>query len=413
MSSDVRSLALQCLLDWEQGRTHAHDLIERAADRHQLPHRDAAFLQTLVFGVLRNINLLDSWLDGLCDNKRLEARVHWLLRLGAAQLLILGLPAHAAVHETVNITQGKGRGLVNAVLRRVEREREALLAQVSSMPPADRFSHPDWLIERWTSQFGEQEALQLCGWNQQPAPTYIRVNQLHPQPLEAGELATLEPGPRAGFHRVEQPPRDWLANGRCYVQDPSTAVSCELLAPEPGDTVLDACAAPGGKAAYLAQLMRNRGRIIACDSNPRRISRMQQNLERLHVAIAECPVVDWRVSSAAAFGGLQFDRILIDAPCSNTGVMRRRVDVRWRLHPWSFGQMANEQSAILEAVLPMLKPGGSLVYSTCSIDREENEQVVQALLTRHPRIKLVSQSTTLPWRDNVDGAYAALLRKAA
>ncbi len=409
----ARALALQVLIDWERGETYAQDLIERHAAKHALAHRDAALLQTLVFGVLRHVSLLDCWLDELCSNKRLETRIHWLMRLGVAQLLILDMPPHAAVNETVALADGRARGLVNAVLRRAERERDGLRAFADRLPQHERLSHPDWLVARWTAQHGEQAALELCEWNQEPASTFVRVNRLHLEPLDEAATAALKPAAQPGFFQVEQPPREWLAEGRCYVQDPSTAVACELLDPQPGDVVLDACAAPGGKTAYLAQLMRNKGRIIATDAMPRRIKRMEQNLERLQVKIAETPAVDWTKATAAVFGGLQFDRILVDAPCSNTGVMRRRVDVRWRLQPWTFAEMVKTQNTILEAVAPLLKPGGHLVYSTCSLDAEENEQLVQAFLQRHSALRLVETRATLPWRDGVDGAFAALLRKSS
>lgn len=407
-----RSLALEVLLEWERGEAFAQDLLERAAAQHKLAHRDAALLQTLVFAVLRNVSLLDCWLDELCDNKRLETRVHWLLRLGAAQLLLLEMAPHAAVNETVDLAQGKARSLVNAVLRRADRERARLLALVARLPLHERCSHPEWLVDRWRKQLGDQPASKLCEWNQLPADTFIRVNRLHPQPLDDAALAYFTRTDHPGFFGADQPPRDWLMEGKCYVQDPSTALACDLLAPQPGDTVLDACAAPGGKTALLAQLMQNRGRIIASDSNPRRLQRMQQNLERLRVSIAETPLIDWTVSGPSAFGGLQFDRILVDAPCSNTGVMRRRVDVRWRLEPWFFQDMTRQQLTILHAMVPMLKPGGTLVYSTCSIDREENEGVVEVLLQQHRGLKLAETRGTLPWKDHVDGAFAAKLVKA-
>ncbi|MFZ4766243.1 MAG: 16S rRNA (cytosine(967)-C(5))-methyltransferase RsmB [Roseimicrobium sp.] len=411
MSVSARHLALDILVEWERGDVFAHELMDRAVHRHQLAHRDAALLQTLVFTVLRNVSLLDCLLDEICDNKHLETRIHWLLRLGAAQLLLLEMPAHAAVNETVALASEKPRGLANAVLRRADRERERLLAFADKLPLHERFSQPDWLVARWTQQLGEVNTKRLCDWNQLPADTYVRINRLHPQPLGAQETSELGKTSHPEFLAVAQPPREWLALGRCYVQDPSTAVACDLLAPLPGETILDACAAPGGKAACLAQLMGNRGRLIACDASARRAERLRTNLERLNVTIAETPVVDWAVSGAAAFGGLQFDRILVDAPCSNTGVMRRRVDVRWRLQPWFFKDMAKQQLAILQAVTPMLRPGGTLVYSTCSLDREENEDVVQALLQQHRALKLVETRTTTPWQDGVDGAYAAKLVK--
>ncbi len=408
VTANSRQLALHTLLEWEHGQSFAQDILERLATKYHLEHRDTALLQTLVFSVLRNITLLDHWLDQVCENKHLEKNVHWLLRLGAAQLLLLDIPPHAAVNECVNLA-GKARGLTNAVLRRIEREKELLLAQRPSLSLEDQFSHPDWLIQRWTEQRGIEATAKLCEWDQNPAQTYIRINRLHPQALDDAALAELTPADRAGFYRVEQPPREWLASGQCYVQDPSTAMACELLAPQPGEFVLDACAAPGGKAAYLAQLMKNQGRIIAADSSSRRVERMKSNLQRLHASIAEPKLLDWADANHPT--DPVFDRILVDAPCSNTGVMRRRIDVRWRLLPWSFKEMTQLQNGILEATLPLLKPGGSLVYSTCSIDREENEGVVETVLKKLPGFKLIETRESLPWRDGFDGAFAALIRR--
>ncbi|WP_156346310.1 RsmB/NOP family class I SAM-dependent RNA methyltransferase [Verrucomicrobium spinosum] len=280
------------------------------------------------------------------------------------------------------------------------------------LPIAERTSHPSWLAERWTKQFGKSAAEALCEWDQQPASTYVRVNQLHPQPLTPEEVLPLEPISFPGFFRADTLPREWLASGRCYAQDPSTVIACDLLAPQPGETILDACAAPGGKSAYLAQKMQNQGRILTCDSVPRRLQRMQQNLERLNVTIAENRQVDWTKPLPPIWKGVQVDRILLDAPCSNTGVMRRRVDVRWRLDPEVFVEMAQLQTKILSTLSPLLKSGGSLVYSTCSLDREENEDIIASFLVAHPEFKLVETRSSLPWRDGFDGAFAALLLKS-
>ncbi len=206
---------------------------------------------------------------------------------------------------------------------------------------------------------------------------------------------------------MDQPPREALSQGKCYVQDPSTAIACELLAPQPGESVLDACAAPGGKTALIAQLMNNEGRIVACDSSPKRIPRLQENLRRMRVAIARTFELDWTTSKGVPpWGALRFDRILLDVPCSNTGVMRRRIDVRWRLKPETFAEMTVVQSQILRATLPLLKPGGALVYSTCSIDPEENERLVESVLRDLPEFQAGETRSSLPWRDGIDGAFA-------
>lgn len=406
--SQSRRLALDALREWDRGQVFAHDIIDRLATQHTLEPRDAGLLQTLVLTTLRNLSLLDHYAAKLCDWDRVEPQFRWTVRLGLVQLLLLDIAPHAAVNETVSIA-GRVRTLVNAVLRRAQREHDALLQDGSAQRAGIRYSHPDWLLDRWTNQFGADHAESLAAWDQQPSPIYIRVNRLHPEAPDSSALADLQPAPGPGFFKVEQPPRDWLAQGKCYVQDPSTALACELLAPRPNESVLDACAAPGGKTALLAQLMENTGRITACDSVPRRLTRLQENLRRLRVANARVMQHDWLGSTSPPWGTLRFDRILLDAPCSNTGVMRRRVDVRWRLQPAAFAELAMLQTRMLSAMLPALKPGGSLVYSTCSLDTEENEQVIESFLRQHPELRCVEMKHSLPWRDGVDGAFAALL----
>ena len=206
--------------------------------------------------------------------------------------------------------------------------------------------------------------------------------------------------------KVRQVPFLWIVEGLCYVQDPSTLMAVDLLAPQPGDTVLDACAAPGGKTSYMAELMQNEGRITACDSSRPRLERLRENLSRLSVANTELRRIDW-LTRPIPFEPESFDRILVDAPCSNTGVIRRRVDVRWRLTPADFEQMPSRQRRILDAVFPLLKPGGTLVYSTCSLEPEENEQVAEAAAREIPGIKLVEMRRRQPQCDAIDGAFAA------
>jgi 16S rRNA (cytosine967-C5)-methyltransferase len=207
-------------------------------------------------------------------------------------------------------------------------------------------------------------------------------------------------------------PNEALELGHCYIQDPSTAASSILLEPKPGERVLDACAAPGGKTAYLAELMKNDGFILACDRDPGRIRTMQENLERLGISVAHYAQHDWAKGDPPP-GAAAFDRILVDAPCSNTGVMRRRVDVRWRLTADDFLRMQEEQRGILRGTVPLLKPGGVLVYSTCSIEPEENEEVVSLLTQEFSFLKLVEQVSLLPFRDDFDGAFAAKLVRSS
>jgi 16S rRNA (cytosine967-C5)-methyltransferase len=195
------------------------------------------------------------------------------------------------------------------------------------------------------------------------------------------------------------------------MQDPSTAIAPRLLAPQPGHRVLDACAAPGGKTALLAQLMENQGEIIACDVSPGRLRRLDGNLNRLHVTNAHIEEHDWSDPQIPAFAKPGFDRILLDVPCSNTGVMRRRVDVRWRLQPDDITAQTQTQTQLLKNCLRVLKPGGILVYSTCSIEPAENEQLVASVLESTPGYEPVKLRHSFPPDDQMDGAFAAAIRR--
>jgi 16S rRNA (cytosine967-C5)-methyltransferase len=186
-------------------------------------------------------------------------------------------------------------------------------------------------------------------------------------------------------------------------------MACQLLDPKPGEKTLDACAAPGGKTTYLAQLMQNRGLIIACDRDRKRLQILKDNIGRLGTTIVRAIRHDWARDDPPEeiLSIAPFDRVLLDAPCTNTGVMRRRIDVRWRLRPEDFSRMSNEQLNIARAVIGLLKPDGTLVYSTCSLEPEENEQVVRRLLAEPPALGLEAEKESLPFRDGFDGAYAA------
>jgi 16S rRNA (cytosine967-C5)-methyltransferase len=273
------------------------------------------------------------------------------------------------------------------------------------------------LIDRWRQNFGEENTAALCEWNNRPAQIYARVNRLSisvdeflSRHSDAERLA--QPN---NFARLESVPNRALADGHCYIQDPSTAAACLLLDPRPGEKVLDACAAPGGKTGYLAELMKNQGAIIACDRDQGRIRTLQDNLERLCIRIARLAQHDWTSGDPlpSSVAHAQFDRILVDAPCSNTGVMRRRVDLRWRLTGRDFLQMQKEQLRILRATIPLLKTEGVLVYSTCSIEPEENEEVIKTVTEEFSYLKLAGQAFLLPFQDGFDGAFAAKLKRAA
>ncbi len=416
-SGNSRLCAWQILRHWSPEGLYAEELVDRAAERHALSGPNRALLHALVLAVLRHRTLLDAWILHLRDGASLEDDVREWLRLGLAQLFLLGMPEHAAVNETVALA-GRARGLVNAVLRRSLRERESLERLRRDAPPHVRHSLPEWLVAGWTKQFGAEAVEALGEWCNTPAPVYVRVNELKPR--AAAAVAAL-PGAEAftaivsGWYRVPEVPRRELTAGLCYAQDPGTGVAPFLLRVKPGMTVLDACAAPGGKTAILAQEMQNDGLIIATDSSAKRLDRLRDNLQRLGASCVESHVHDWvHMPEPPAWRTRfphGFDRILLDVPCSNTGVFRRRVDARWRLQPGFFSAITDTQRALLLRMLGLLKTGGRLVYSTCSIESQENGQLVRSVLKETPGWQLLEDRLLLPHRDGVDGGYAALIER--
>ena len=388
-------------------------LIERQAAKNGLSRQDRALLQSIVSAVLRNRRLLDFWIGKLRKGK-LDHETRDILRVGIAQLLILGIADHAAVNETVNCGKLSVRGLINAVLRQTIERRERLLEQMDDLPLPERHSHPDWLWKRWKKAFGREKALDLMMWNNQPAPTFARVNPLREGSLEAVsqyEKATPVEG-IDGFYQLEgAPPGEWMKHGYIYIQDPATQHSVKLLDPKPGEVILDACAAPGGKAALIAAAMNNEGSIFCTDSNEKRLPRLQENLENLGVTIAEIATHDWTEPAPEAWHG-KFDAILLDVPCSNTGVFRRRLDARWRLQPADIEAVTKIQEKILLNALLCIKPTGRIVYSTCSIERDENYDVVAKCIEAKPGWKFEKDEQAFPFKDETDGAYAALIVKA-
>ncbi len=413
---NARALAHDALQRWRRGTEFADRIVGEIFARSALAPADRAFALELFYGVLRNLTLLDFWIAQL-RSEPIDDGTRDLLRLGLYQIMLIDTAAHAAVFETVELAPRRARKLINAVLRRALREKEQLDETARRQALHILWSEPEFLVEKWSRQFGREATIELCAWNNRPAPVYARINRLKTNINDF--LSRHHPGhllPQRENFVYFPGPRTAMQAGDCYVQDPSTMVACDLLAPEPGERVLDACAAPGGKTAYLAELMQNQGNIIAADRDAERLVRLRENLVRLGVRNAEVVQCDWRDPGSIERCGLgerSFDKILLDAPCSNTGVMRRRVDVRWRLRPDEFERMAVQQLEILRAVAPFLKEEGSLVYSTCSLEPEENGALMEKFLESQPDFGLTNTKDSLPFRDHFDGAYAAECRRFA
>jgi 16S rRNA (cytosine967-C5)-methyltransferase len=406
----ARQIALRALRTSRKEKRFADSIISEFLAKTDLTESDRAFALELFYGVLRNLTLLDFWI-GCLRSSQVDVELRDILRLGLYQLFLLKTAPHAAVHETVELVPQRQRKVINGMLRAAIRRQSELFARTEAQPLFVRASHPKFLVERWQQHFGTKQAEELCTWNNLPAPVYGRINQLRIDPEEFLRLYP-DPKPLADnpeFVEFDGMPTDAIRQGHCYVQDPSTTIACQILNPRSGEKVLDACAAPGGKTGYIAQLMKNRGMIVGCDRDPERLEILKENTARLGVEIIHTFGHDWtrgRVPPEIA-SIAPFHRILVDAPCSNTGVMRRRVDARWRLQPADFPRMQQRQLEIICALIPLLKPKGALVYSTCSLEPEENEEVVRRILDGSPTIGFIEEKRSLPFRDGFDGAFAA------
>jgi len=423
-----REIAVRLL----QPRGPQPDYLEHRLDAELagLAGPDRGLCQELACGVVRWQATLD-WLIGRKTAGRTQKPgLQTLLRLALYQMFWLDrIPDHAAVNETVELAHrlgfGPQAGFVNAVLRGYARERDATRNALEALKrehPALGWSHPEWLCDRWQARWGGEKLQSLLEWNNTPPKTFARVNTLK---TEAGRLCELWrnegvdydflqrewTGENLVFELKSHPPLTELASfqkGFFYVQDPGTLLAVRLLDPKPGETILDFCAAPGGKTTFIAQLMENRGRLIAQDRQKPRLQMIRDNCTRLGVTCAETSNYDGSIFPEL---NIHFDRILLDAPCSNTGVMRRRVELRWRLRPEEIQRLRGLQLELLGDAAGIVKPGGILVYSTCSLEPEENGEVVKEFLAGHPDFHLETERELLPFVDGVDGAYAARLVK--
>lgn len=419
-ATNSRAVALRLLSRWEAGNDFADESLHDELRRSTLSPADRGLLVELFYGVIRWRSLLDWVIAERCKEKAPQGELANLVRLGVYQILLLDrVPDHAAVNETVNLATGPKRSFANAVLRRVAREKSQIqLAwkKLEQTDPATAFSHPKFLVERWRKQFGADRAIALLKWNNDPPAVYARVNELRTTSDELraalrNEGVTVRECPAHPLSfEIESPvPFEKLAAfqaGHFYIQDPSTLLAVDMLDPQPGETVLDACAAPGGKTTYIGQKMRNQGNVIASDTSESRLKLVEENGNRLGVSIVRTQ------PSALSPQHLFFDRILIDAPCSNTGVLRRRADLRWRIQASEIARLSKLQLSILTQSAPLLKPGGRLVYSTCSLEPEENENTVQGFLAAHPDFHLMESRQLIPPDSHTDGAFVAVLTRS-
>lgn len=389
----ARALALRLLTRVDEEDAFAEIVLERTLEREPLSPLDRSLVYELTLGVLRWQGRLDYWLGQVTDRPvaKLDALTRRLLRLGAYQLLLLQkIPAPAAVNETVKLAPPRTRGYVNAVLRALLRGQDRLTLPGPETPPAERIavceSHPAWLVTRWIQALGEAEAEALCRANNQRPRLTVRVNSLRTSRAElldlwqahgisasATELSPLGIKLQARAHPPDLP--GWT-EGLFAVQDEASQLVGLLLAPRAGERVLDACAAPGTKTLQIAQALAGQGEVVATDKNRRRLDLLASEARRLGLTGIRTETADW--TRRRNLG--RWDKILVDAPCSALGTLRRHPELKWRRQPEDFAALAATQKKILLNTAAGLKPGGRLVYATCTYGPEENEAVVEELL---------------------------------
>ena len=416
-------------------REVAAEIIYRWIESESFPDRqladvkeDRAFITELVYGIVRRKLALE-YIEQKYVNRRPETFILAALHVGIYQLCFMdNVEEFAAVHETVEAVKSRrhkdairAAGMINAVLRNVQEEKTAILKNLEKQSDEIRFSHPESLINRWVKQYGERDTRQLLEWNNQPSETILRVEPTRIAPaefikaLEAADIdAKPHPFPSAETflslpRGVAVPKVPGYKEGWFTVQDPATSVSVELLDPRPGESVLDACAAPGGKTAMMAGMMEGKGELVAMDVHDDRLDTLQDTIKRTGWDFVQ--ILKGDAAKGFPQKDKQFDAILLDVPCLNTGVLRRRVDARWRFTRDRIELIKKTQRQILTAMSKHVKSGGRMVYSTCSLEVEENEEMVSRWARDQKDFRLVKAKRLFPPKSGTDGAYAALLVK--
>ncbi|NPE57134.1 16S rRNA (cytosine(967)-C(5))-methyltransferase RsmB [Dickeya dadantii] len=424
---NLRSIAATALVQVvEQGQSLSHLL---PALQRDISEKDRGLLQEICFGVLRVLPQLDWHLRQLMA-KPLTGKqkvLHYLLMVGLYQLIHTRIPPHAALAETVNgavaLKRPQLKGLINGVLRQFQRQQDELQQRLQNNPA--RYAHPDWLLQRLKKAYPQQWERIVEANNQHP-PMWLRVNRQHH--TRAAYLALLQEKEITAYPHAFYPDAIRLGTpcavnqlpgfeqGWVTVQDASAQGCIHWLAPQDHEEILDLCAAPGGKTTHILEAAPH-AHVLAVDVDEQRLKRVRENLQRLGQH-AEVKCGDGRTPTEWC-GDKLFDRILLDAPCSATGVIRRHPDIKWLRRDSDIAELASLQQAILEAIWPRLKSGGTLVYATCSILPEENHQQVAAFLQRHPDAVLVDTGSpehpgiqNLPAVEDGDGFFYAKLVKS-
>jgi 16S rRNA (cytosine967-C5)-methyltransferase len=443
-SKNVREVALEALLAIEKNQAYSNLLLNKMIEKYQLSSKDVGLLTEMVYGTIQRRDTLDYYLRPFLKKaNKLEVWVKVLLRLSLYQMLYLDrVPDRAAIYEAVEIAKRRGHkgiaSMVNGVLRAIQREGVPSLEEIADRVErlAVETSHPLWLVRRWVEQFGFEEARKMCETNLLPPEQTARINISRITVNEAIDRLREEGIEVTCGNVVPEAVKSKKGNlahtttykeGYLTIQDESSMLVAKALGVKENERVLDSCAAPGGKSTHIAELMYNTGQVISLDIHDHKIKLIQEQAERLKLHNIDAQVLDSR-KVMERFAEETFDKILVDAPCSGFGVLRRKPDIKYAKKENDIFELSKVQRDILEAVAPLLKKGGTLVYSTCTIDEEENEKIIEEFLRRHPEFEMDEtmgerlpekvkpyvkngQLQILPHYFGTDGFFIAALRK--
>ncbi len=441
-SMSARENVIRLLEKWEKSDVYADILLDQLFQKSALEPSDRALVQEIFFGVLRWKNQLDWIIKQFFQGEisRAPRFVRFILQTGIYQLLYLErVPDYAIVNEAVRLARKRGGNYwarkINGILRNFIRKSDQVIYPDAEKDTIEyisvRFSHPRWLVQRWVQRWGASETIRLCEANNERPKISLRRNRLR---ISVEEFADYLTENEIEFQQFADVPDFFLLEsfsdvaglehfrkGFFSIQDASAGLPCILLDPKPGDKILDLCAAPGGKSGYLMELSSGEAKVYSVDLNFFRLGLVKKNLQRLNFPVNRLIQAD-----ATNFSCKKMDKILIDVPCSGLGVLAKRVDLRWRRTVEEMAELPDLQLAILENAAKLLRSGGAIVYSTCTIEPQENEHVVEKFLHSHSEFKIESADKfitkkfvhengwvqTYPHRHGIDGAFAVKLIKS-
>ncbi len=412
---EAKELAYRILLLVEEKGLYANAIMrERLNDVSNKYH---PLITDIVYGVLRRKNTLDWYISNFVKIDRLDIKLLTILRIGTYQLLYHRISKPPVVNEAVEmgkmLISRKAGSLINAVLRKIA---------TTEIRPTEKsiiYSHPAWLIDKWKRELGEEETLKLCERNNNPMPFSFRVNTLKASiteiegilskngvTTERGRFSksclTLKEGNLDVILALEE-------EDKIFIQAEPSMVVVEMLDPKPGMRVLDGCSGIGGKTTYIAELMKNEGEIIAVDKSNTKLEFLEKIIKKREISIIRCiksPIENLRIEDIGFF-----DRILLDVPCSGLGTLSRRPEIKWRLRPQDISELSKIQRSILNNGARFLKPNGILVYSACTISREETYDIIKSFISENKEFIIIEERQTLPHIDDVEGFYMAKIQR--